>query len=77
MKKEVNRMQKLAGIKNVPLELTNEEKVYLENEVEKFLNTSLFSSDILTRDNGDSEISLEEKAIQFIIQTLKDRISYY
>jgi len=58
--------------------LTNEEKLYLENKLEIFLNESLFSSDIVLRDvESDFEPSLEEQAIQFIIDTLQDRISYY
>ena len=39
---ELKRMQKLAGVlnENVSPQLTQEEKVYLESEVEKFLNSS-------------------------------------
>ena len=77
---EFKRMQKIAGIQlneNQSPELTDKEKIYLENEIEKFLNNSLFSSDILHRDSEDFNPTLEEKAIQFIIDTLQDRISYY
>lgn len=62
---------------NQSSELTNEEKIYLESEIEKFLNNSLFNSDILARDSEDFNPSLEEKAIQFVIDALQDRISYY
>jgi hypothetical protein len=57
--------------------LTNDEKIYLENKIEEFLNSSLFNSEILDRDSEDFEPSLEEQAIQFIIKSLQDRISYY
>lgn len=78
--KEIKRMQKLAGIQlneNQSPELTNEEKIYLENEINKFLNRSLYDSDILVRDSEDFNPTLEQKAIQFIIDTLEERISYY
>ena len=57
--------------------LTNDEKIYLESKIEEFLNSSLFNSEILDRDSEDFEPSLEEQAIQFIIKSLQDRISYY
>jgi len=83
LSEEIKRMQELAGIlkeyksENKSPDLTIEEKGYLENELEKFLNISLFSSEILRRDSEEFEPSLEEQAIQFIIKTLEDRISYY
>lgn len=80
LNKEIKRMQKLAGIQlneNQSPELTNEEKIYLENEINKFLNRSLYDSDILVRDSEDFNPTLEQKAIQFIIDTLEERISYY
>lgn len=77
---EAKRMQKLAGVKSLneeaSSELTNEEKVYLEGEIEKFLNTSLFSSNMLDKDSPDFSPTKEEKAIKFIIDTLAERISY-
>ena len=80
IKEEIQKMQKLAGIQlneNQSPELTNKEKLYLETELEKFLNNSLFNSDILDRDSEDFDVTLEEKAIQFMIDHLEERISYY
>jgi hypothetical protein len=59
-------------------ELTSEDKKYLEGEIGSFLNKSLYNSDILVSDS-DSEVSpsKEEIAIQFIIDTLTEWISYY
>jgi hypothetical protein len=58
--------------------LTQEDKLYLETELETFLNKSLFSSDIVLRDTESNfEPSLEEQAIQYIIESLQNRISYY
>jgi hypothetical protein len=75
---EIRRMQKLAGLKeNQSSELTPEEMNYLENEIEKFLNNSLFDSDIVANDSEDFNPTREERAIQFIINTLEERISYY
>ena len=62
---------------NQPSDLTNEEKSYLESKLEEFLNNSLFNSEIMGRDNEEFEPSLEEQAIQFMIKSLQDRISYY
>jgi hypothetical protein len=73
-------MQKLADIQlneNQSPELTNEEKIYLESEVNKFLSSSLYNSDILVRDSEDFNPTLEQKAIEFIIKTLENIISYY
>lgn len=71
--------QKLAGVlkENEASDLTDKEKLYLESKLEEFLNKSLFSSKIMDRDEGDFEPSLEEQAIQFMIKSLQDRISYY
>jgi hypothetical protein len=75
---EAQRMQKLAGLKeNQSPELTSEEMTYLETEIEKFLNSSLFNSNIVANDSEDFKPTREERAIQFIIDTLKERISYY
>jgi hypothetical protein len=81
---EIHRMQQLAGVVNegqlnedVSPELTSEEKVYLEKEIEQFLNTALFSSDIVANDSPDFSPTKEERAIQYIIDTLTDRISRY
>jgi hypothetical protein len=75
---EAARMQKLAGLKeNQSPELTSEEMIYLENEIEKFLNNSLFNSDIVANDSEDFDPTREERAIQFIINALTERISYY
>ena len=58
--------------------LTREDELYLETELETFLNKSLFSSDIVLRDvESDFEPCLEEQSIQYIIESLKNRISYY
>ncbi len=76
---EVKRMQKLAGVlnENEAPQLTQEEEVYLEGEVEKFLNSSLFNSEIVANDSEDFNPTREELAIQYIINTLQERISYY
>jgi hypothetical protein len=68
---EVERMQQLAGmLKEEEQEqpLTREEMVQLESDVENFLNEAVFSKDI---------VSKETLAIEFIIDSLKNRISYY
>jgi hypothetical protein len=60
------------------LYLTQEDKLYLETELETFLNKSLFSSDIVLRDTESNfEPSLEEQAIRYMIESLHNRISYY
>jgi hypothetical protein len=78
---EAKRMQQLAGVKQLneksSPELTREEKIYLEDKIEEFLNKSLFSSDIIANDSPDFSPTREERAIQFIIDTLTERISYY
>ncbi len=58
-------------------ELSNEDKIYLENKLEKFLNEALFDSDLLKDDFDFEGTSLEEKAIRFLIKSLNDRIDYY
>jgi hypothetical protein len=68
---EVERMQQLAGmLKEEEQEqpLTREEMVQLESDVENFLNEAVFSKDIASK---------ETLAIEFIIDSLKNRISYY
>lgn len=79
LSEEIKRMQELAGVlkENESSDLTDKEKLYLESKLEEFLNKSLFSSKIMDRDEGDFEPSLEEQAIQFMIKSLQDRISYY
>jgi hypothetical protein len=76
---KLKSMQESAGVlkENESSDLTNKEKIYLESKLEEFLNKSLFSSKIMDRDEGEFEPSLEEQAIQFIIKSLQDRISYY
>jgi hypothetical protein len=81
---EIKRMQQLSGIikesqlnEEVSPELTNEEKAYLEDKIEKFLNNTVFNSDIVANDNEEFSPTREEKAIQYIIDTLEDRIAYY
>ena len=60
------------------LYLTQEDKLYLETELETFLNKSLFSSDIVLRDSEENfEPCLEEQAIKYMIESLQNRISYY
>jgi hypothetical protein len=67
---EVERMQQLAGMLKEEQEqpLTREEMVQLESDVENFLNEAVFSKDIASK---------ETLAIEFIINSLKNRISYY
>jgi hypothetical protein len=81
LSEEIKRMQKLAGIlkenENEAPPLTLEEKIFLEGEVETFLNSSLFRSDIVADDSEDFSPTREELAIQFIIDTLQERIDYY
>ena len=78
---EAARMQQLAGVKQLneesSPELTKEEKIYLEDKIEEFLNKSLFSSGIVANDSPNFSPTKEERAIQFIIDTLTERISYY
>ncbi len=88
MTQEQLHMQMLAGIiteseykarlnENLSPELTQEEKIYLEDKIEKFLNTSVFNSNILGDDSEDFDPTKEERVIQFIINSLSERISYY
>ena len=58
-------------------QLTDQEQAYLEDKIEEFLNNALFNSDIVSDDSEDFNPTREERAIQFIIDTLKERISYY
>ena len=58
-------------------ELTDENKKYLETQVEDFLNDSLYNSDLLSGDDENDNPTLEEQAVRFIIQTLEERIDYY
>jgi len=51
--------------------------IYLESKIEQFLNESIFSSDILANDSPDFEPTREERAIQYIIDSLTERISHY
>lgn len=57
--------------------LTDKEKNFLESKIEEFLSNSLFKTDILSNDSDEFSPTKEEKAIQFIINSLKERISYY
>jgi hypothetical protein len=79
LSEEIKRMQELAGVlkENESPDLTDKEKINLESKLEKFLNSAVFSSSMMDRDEGEFEPSLEEQAIQFIIKSLQDRISYY
>ena len=63
--------------KKTSSELTHEEKMYLETSIEKFLNNTLFNSDILVGDSDEFSPTKEELAIKFIIDSLQERISYY
>jgi hypothetical protein len=58
-------------------DLTKDEKIFLENKIEDFLNDSLFNTDMLNNDSDEFSPTKEEKAIQFVINTLKERTSYY
>jgi hypothetical protein len=71
-------MQQIAGVNENSNSngLTDENKRYLEGEIESFLNNSLYNSDLLSGDSEDNDPTLEEQAIEFIIQTLEERISY-
>jgi len=88
MTQEQLHMQMLAGIiteseykaklnENPSPDLTQEEKIYLESEIEKFLNTSVFNSNVIDDDSEDFDPTKEERVIQFIINSLSERISYY
>lgn len=88
MTQEQLHMQMLAGIiteseykaklnENLSPELTQEEKIYLEGEIEKFLNTSVFNSNVVDDDSEDFDPTKEERVIQFIIDSLSERTSYY
>jgi len=57
--------------------ITDEDKTFLEGEIEKFLSNSLFNSKILDNDSEDFSPTLEEQAIKFIIDNLQERIDYY
>ena len=59
-------------------DLSNEEKLLIDDKVEKFLNDEVFSWDIIGEDEGiEVDEFIEEKIIKEIIKVLKDRISYY
>jgi len=64
-------------IKKPSSELTESDMIYLESKIEQFLNESIFSSDILANDSPDFEPTREERAIQYIIDSLTERISHY
>lgn len=66
---------KLLQEKSSP-ELTKDEMIYLNAEIENFLNNSLFNSDIVTNDRGDFDPTREERAIKHIIDILHDRVDY-
>lgn len=63
--------------KKISSELTYEEKMYLETSIEKFLNSTLFNSNTLVDDSDEFSPTKEELAIQFIVDSLQERISYY
>jgi hypothetical protein len=50
------------------IKLTRDETLYLEDKLEEFLNTTIFSNPIVEK---------EEETIKYIIESLKNRISYY
>ena len=81
LSEEIKRMQKLAGVlkenEDEAPPLTLEEKIFLEGEVETFLNSSVFSSGILDNDSEYFSPTREELAIQFIIDTLQNTIDQY
>ena len=59
-------------------DLSNEEKLLIDDKVEKFLNDEVFSWSIIGEDEGiEVDEFIEEKIIKEIIKVLKDRISYY
>ena len=79
IKEEFKRIQRLAGIteENESPQLTTEEKSILEEKIENFLGETIFSSDILANDSENFNPTREERAIQFVIDTLQERISRY
>ena len=64
------------GDRETSPELTKDEMIYLNAEIEDFLNNSLFNSDIVTNDRGDFDPTREERAIKHIIDILQDRVDY-
>lgn len=64
------------GDRETSPELTKDEMIYLNAEIENFLNNSLFNSDIVTNDRGDFDPTREERAIKHIIDILQDRVDY-
>lgn len=59
------------------IELSKENKIYLENKLNEFLNETLFNSDLLKDDNEDLEITLEEQSFKYLIELLNEKIEYY
>lgn len=88
---EVNRWQKLAGIslqenkeeiskvlnENESPQLTDQEKKDLRGGIENFLRDTVFNTDILANDSEEFNPTKEERVIQYIIDDLTERISYY
>jgi len=58
-------------------QLTDQEKKYLRGGIEDFLRDTVFNTDILANDSEEFNPTKEERVIQYIIDDLKERISYY
>jgi hypothetical protein len=58
-------------------QLTDQEKNYLNGGIEDFLRDTVFNTDILANDSEEFNPTKEERVIQYIIDDLKERISYY
>jgi len=76
---EIKRMQQLASVTNEGIDplfsLTDQEKTYLKNRTEAFINTAVLNSDIVANDFEYMSPAKEKAAIQFIVDILKAKIS--
>lgn len=76
IKESIRKYQRLNKRTPSP-ELTQEEEQELSHKVDRFLNKSLFNSDILSNDSEDFSPTREERAIRFIISEFENHIRYY
>ena len=58
-------------------QLTDQEKKYLRGGIEDFLRDTVFNTDILANDSEEFNPTKEERVIQYIIDDLTERFSYY
>lgn len=63
--------------KNESPQLTDQEKKDLRGGIENFLRDTVFNTDILANDSEEFNPTKEERVIQYIIDDLTERISYY